>query len=291
MHEIDTIIAACRALMDAHHRGVVITVVRTEGSTYRRAGARAVIGEDATVTGAISGGCLEHDLAERLTHWLAAMTPQLITYDSTRSDDLVFGLGLGCRGMLDLLIEPFDEQHPPRLVTKFQWNGREPVEWTTTLPNGESMIEIIRPPRVVAIFGSGKDAEPVARLAGSAGWVVTMMKPRQAFDPATFDAAVVMTHNFARDVDILTQLFASPIPYIGLLGPRSRGDELLGEIGATRDARFHNPIGLDLGAETPEQIALAIVAEMQSVFERRSARPLRDLDTPIHETQITPACA
>ena len=118
-----------------------------------------------------------------------------------------------------------------------------------------------------------------------------MIKPREAFDARDFDAAIVMTHNFARDSEILTQLFASPIPYIGLLGPRTRGDELLAEIGTTRDARFHNPIGLDLGAETPEQIALAIVAELQSVFERRSARPLRDLDAPIHETRNTPACA
>jgi len=289
MHEIDTIIAACRTLIDSGRRGVIATVVRTEGSTYRRAGARAVIGEDGIVTGAISGGCLERDLAERLARWLDGMTPQLITYDATRSDDLVFGLGLGCRGMLDLLIEPFDAAHPPRIVT-FRWNGREPVEWTTPLPNGESMIEIIRPPRVVAIFG-GADAEAVAQLARSVGWDVTVPKPRAIFDPRDFDAAIVMTHNFARDAEIVAQLFASPISYIGLLGPRTRGDELLAEIGATRDARFHNPIGLDLGAETPDQIALAIVAELQSVFECRSARPLRDLDTPIHETRNTPACA
>jgi xanthine/CO dehydrogenase XdhC/CoxF family maturation factor len=289
MHEIDTITAACRALMDSNRRGAVITVVRTEGSTYRRAGARAVIGEDGTVTGAISGGCLERDLAERLARWLDAMTPQLITYDATRSDDLLFGLGLGCRGMLDLLIEPFDAGHPPRVAT-FRWNGREPVEWTTPLPNGESIIEIIRPPRVVAIFG-GADAEPVAQLARSAGWYVTVPKPREIFDARDFDAAIVMTHTFARDAEIVAQLVASPIAYIGLLGPRTRGDELLAEIGATRDTRFHNPIGLDLGAETPDQIALAIVAELQSVFERRSARPLRDLDAPIHETRNTPACA
>jgi xanthine dehydrogenase accessory factor len=289
MHEIDTIIAACRALMDSNRRGVIITVVRTEGSTYRRAGARAVIGEDGTVTGAISGGCLERDFAERLARWLDDVAPQLITYDATRSDDLVFGLGLGCRGMLELLIEPFDGGHAPRITT-FHWNGREPVEWTTPLPNGESMIEIIRPPRLVAIFG-GADAEPVAQLARSVGWDVTVPKPRAIFDPHDFDAAVVMTHNFARDAEILTQLVASPIAYIGLLGPRTRGDELLAEAGATRDARFHNPIGLDLGAETPHQIALAIVAELQAVFERRSARPLRELDAPIHETRNTPACA
>lgn len=100
-----------------------------------------------------------------------------------------------------------------------------------------------------------------------------------------------MTHNFARDAEILTRLLPSAIPYIGVLGPKSRGDQLLAEIGAARDARLHNPIGLDLGGETPEEIALSIVAEIQAVFERRSARSLRELDVPIHETRNTPACA
>src|SRR5882757_9025692 len=128
MHEIDRVIAACRSLIDAGRRGVLVTIVRTQGSTYRRAGARVVIGEDGGITGAISGGCLEHDLSERVAGWLAGMTPRLITYDSTRGDDLIFGLGLGCRGVLELLIEPFDAAHPPRLVTDFQWKGREPAE-------------------------------------------------------------------------------------------------------------------------------------------------------------------
>jgi xanthine/CO dehydrogenase XdhC/CoxF family maturation factor len=283
MHEIDRIISACRSLIDAGKRGVLVTVIRTEGSTYRRAGARAVISGDGAITGAISGGCLEHDLAERIAGWFDAMTPRLVTYDSTRSDDLVFGLGLGCRGVLDLLIEPFDATHLPPLVTGFQWNGREPAEWTTTLPDGETMIEILHPPRALIIFGSGADAEPVAQLARAIGWRVEMPRPREAFDAKDFDAAVVMTHNFARDAEILPLLFASPIRYIGLLGPRSRGDELLTETGFPRDGRFHNPIGLDLGGETPEEIALSIVAEIQSIFERRSAAPLRDLTAPIHE--------
>jgi xanthine/CO dehydrogenase XdhC/CoxF family maturation factor len=278
MHEIDKIIAACRSVTDAGSRGVLVTVVRTQGSTYRRAGARAVIGEDGTLAGAISGGCLERDISERVSMWLSDMTPRLITYDSTRGDDLIFGLGLGCRGVLDLLIEPFDAGHLPRLVTDFHWNGTEPAEWTTILPNGETMIEILRPPRAIAIFGGG-DALPVAQFARTVGWRVDVIKPRAEFDPRNFDAAVVMTHNFARDAEILRQLLAS------------RGNELLAEVGAAREERVHSPIGLDLGGETPEEIALSIVAEIQAAFERRSARSLRELRTPIHETADKPACA
>src|SRR5438105_13936795 len=110
MHELDRILSAIRATP----RGILVTVVRTHGSTYRRAGARAVIGEDGRAVGAISGGCLERDLAERTRPWLADMQPRVVTYDSSRDDDLVFGLGLGCRGVLDLLIEPFDDAHPPK---------------------------------------------------------------------------------------------------------------------------------------------------------------------------------
>ena len=114
---------------------------------------------------------------------------EVIRYDSTRSDDLVFGLGLGCRGVLDLLVEPFDAAHPPRLVSEFRWNGREPVEWTTTLPDGEVMVEIIRPEPAIVVFGGGPDVAPVPpsrrpvagarRLrAGSAGAAIAPRPPR-----------------------------------------------------------------------------------------------------------------
>lgn len=286
MHELDRIITAAKQLQ----RGVIVTVVRTEGSTYRRSGARVVIGEDGSVAGAISGGCLERDLGLRIKAWLDDPMPRIVTYDSTRSDDLVFGLGLGCRGKLELLLEPFDPAHPARLVTDFSWNGREPVEWTTTLPTGEALVELIRPERAIVVYGGGLDAEPVARLANGFGFRADVVTTREPIDLTPYDAAVVMTHNFLRDVDILRALLASPVRYIGLLGPKSRGDELLAELGAARDSRIHSPIGLDLGGETPDEIALSIVAEIQAVLNRRTARSLRELDVPIHDPVDVPTC-
>jgi len=295
MHEIDKLITACRSLLDAGLRGVVVTVVRTHGSTYRRAGARTVIGENGGVFGAISGGCLERDLGERIRPWLADMQPRVVTYDSSRSDDLVFGLGLGCRGVLDLLVEPFDAAHPPRLL-QFQWSGREPVAWTTMLPDGESMVEIIQPQRAVVVFGGGADVQPVVSLARAIGWTADVVTTRDPIDLRAYDAAVVMTHNFLRDAELLPALLASQIQYIGLLGPKSRGLELLAHAGLAPDSRIHSPIGLDLGGETPEDIALSIVAEIQAVLNRRSAKALRDLDVPIHTPPIhepvtSPTCA
>jgi xanthine dehydrogenase accessory factor len=280
MHEIDRIIEAAQRVIDADGRGVLVTVTATRGSTYRRAGARTVLQEDGGSCGTISGGCLERDLAARVETWLEDFTPRMVTYDSTRTDDLVFGTGLGCRGEVDMLLEPFDAEHPLRLVREFRWNGREPVIWTTG-----TLVEVIRPPRSLLIFGSAADVSPVVNIAGTLGWETTVVMRRENIDPATFDAAIVMTHNFLRDLELLELLATTSIPYIGLLGPRVRGEELLAamtNVPADFRTRLHSPIGLDLGGETPEEIALAIIAEVQQVLQGRDGKPLRELGKAIH---------
>lgn len=276
MHEIDRIIGAARSVIDDGKRGILVTIVATRGSTYRRPGARAVIADDGRSFGTLSGGCLERDLAERAKALLADFQPRIVTYDSSRDDDIIFGLGLGCRGVTDMYVEPFDREHPPALLG-FRWNGREPVTWTTG-----PLTEEIRPPRAIAIFGGGRDVQPVARLAEQVGWDVTVVGPRQPFDVAAYDAAVIMTHNYMQDLELLEALLPSAIPYVGLLGPSSRGDELLAKSGLER-GRLRNPIGLDLGSETSEEIALAVVAEVQAVLSGHDARPLNGSPVPIHE--------
>src|SRR5213075_509697 len=93
LHEIDRIIQAARSVIDDGKRGILVTIVATRGSTYRRAGARAVISESGESFGTISGGCLERDLAERARMWLDDFTPRIVTYDASRADDVIFGLG------------------------------------------------------------------------------------------------------------------------------------------------------------------------------------------------------
>jgi xanthine dehydrogenase accessory factor len=287
MHEIDRILTTIRRIVDEGRRGVLITVVSTTGSTYRRAGARAVIDENGRATGMISGGCVERDLAERVRPWIDELQPRLISYDATRSTDILFGLGLGCRGTMELFVEPFDAAHLPPLAANFRWNGREPVIRTTTFEGRELLIETIRPQRALALFGSGPDADPVLQIAEQAGWHVTRFPSRHLpSDPDAFDAAVVMTHNFLTDLALLEVLLPSAVPYVGLLGPARRGDELLAQAGDAARAqrnKLHSPIGLDLGGETPEEIALSIVAEMQAVLHRRRGGPLQERDAAIHE--------
>src|SRR5690606_12462092 len=101
-----------------------------------------------------------------------------------------------------------------------------------------------------------------------------------AFDPHTF--VVVMTHHYVHDLPLLRLLLPLELPYLGLLGPRKRAERILGELEAggltvtpAMRARLHAPVGLDLGGDTPEAVALSMLAEMQSVLEARNALPLR----------------
>ena len=288
-HEIDRVIEAARAIMRDGQRGVVVTLLRTSGSTYRRAGARAVIDESGIVRGLVSGGCIERDLAERMREWLVPFEPRVVRYDSTHDADIIFGSGLGCRGTLELLVEPFDADHPPA-IDAFRWNGREPVVWTTRFDDRELLVEVVRPSRAVAVFGGGGDVEPVLRIAEQLAWQASRFAASErALDCSAFDAAVVMTHNFLHDVELLELLLPSAIPYIGVLGPKRRGAELVASLSDA--ARMHighlrTPIGLDLGGETPEEIALSIIAEIQSVLHGRDARALVGREAPIHEPRV-----
>ncbi len=289
-HELDRVLGTARAIIARGERGVVVTLLETSGSTYRRAGARAVIDEHGVASGLVSGGCVERDLAERMHEWLVPFESRVVTYDSTHEADLIFGSGSGCRGTLKLLIEPFDADRPPA-IDAFQWNGREPVVWTTRLHDRELLVEAIWPPRAVAVFGSGRDVEPLLRMAETRGWeAARFAASERVIDCGAFDAAVVMTHNFLHDLELLDVLLPSAIRYVGVLGPRRRGAELAASLGPAAHARvdrLHSPIGLDLGGETPEEIALSIVAEIQSALHGRDARTFAGREAPIHEPRVS----
>src|SRR5260221_5229523 len=106
VHEIVKVIAACRSVIDAGSRGVLVTVIRTEGSTYRRAGARAVIGQDGTLAGAISGGGLGRAVSEPPSPWAAHQPAPPHTEDATPAGRLSLRLRVRDRLRLDLLNEP-----------------------------------------------------------------------------------------------------------------------------------------------------------------------------------------
>lgn len=177
----------------------------------------------------------------------------------------------------------------------------------------EVFIEVIKPPTPLIIFGAGQDAIPVARFAEDLGWQVTVVDHRPTYlTPKRFNAfshlvhtapdaahkhilldkntvALVMTHNYFHDREHLKMLLPSDARYIGVLGPKSRTTELLEDLhsqGAvyTQEqlSRLYAPVGIDIGAETPVEVALSIVAEIQAVLANRSGGLLKDRIGPIH---------
>jgi xanthine/CO dehydrogenase XdhC/CoxF family maturation factor len=167
--------------------------------------------------------------------------------------------------------------------------------------------EPMLPPLRLVICGAGHDAIPLVRQAAELGWHVTVADVRSALlthdrfpgaaefvdadpegaaeviGPDERTAVVLMSHNYLRDVAYLRSFVGAPLAYLGVMGPRGRTEQMLGEIGAA-DAmeRLHAPAGLDIGAEGPEEVARAIVAEILAVIRGRRGGPLRDRTGPIH---------
>jgi xanthine dehydrogenase accessory factor len=162
--------------------------------------------------------------------------------------------------------------------------------------------ESFAPPPALWILGAGDDSRPLVRMAKELGWFVGLLDHRPAFArPERFpeadavraghpaqvlpglplddrSAVVLMTHNYVKDLEALRQLLPSPAGYLGLMGSRARGRKLLSELageGLRADGRMHTPVGLDLGADAPETIALAILAEVQASLTGRSGLALR----------------
>ena len=169
-----------------------------------------------------------------------------------------------------------------------------------------ALLEVLVPPLRLVVYGAGNDAQPLVHLAASLGWHITVVDGRpQLTTAARFPEAaavrvvpvaelarqqpdadayhVLLSHNYAYDLAALQTLLATSAPYIGLLGPRLKAVRLLDELAIAAakaveilQHRLHSPIGLDLGSETPEEIALAIVAEIQARRLKRNGRPLRE---------------
>jgi xanthine/CO dehydrogenase XdhC/CoxF family maturation factor len=297
--------------------------------------------------------------------------PELISYDTTSPDDIVFGLGLGCNGTVEILLEP--SQSPTmgkkiavlkqcitgdvpfvlatvigatstsaihvgdylvsdlrgslagtildtRLASAIESDARSIVDLSfthKTYPLGggkvRAFFEVVTPPLPLVIFGAGPDAIPLVDAAKLLGWNVTVVDHRPAFatkrnvpradsvvlsEPEQVPeqlklsqrhVAVIMTHNFDKDRKLLKLLLESPARYVGLLGPKSKLQTLfqnLAEEGfkpsKAQLERLHAPIGLDIGAETPEEIAFSIVSEIKAVLGKRSGGFLKDRQGAIH---------
>jgi xanthine dehydrogenase accessory factor len=357
--ETAEILSRLAELKAAGRRAALATVVQVTGSSYRRPGAKFLIEESGDTLGSVSGGCLEADVREVARQQvLATGVPGLRHYSTGADEDMVWGLGLGCNGMIDIFIQPATSgplaeleeslrqlvagDSPFALLTGV--DGEDPGAMLLLEPGGSVhgslgaadldaqaveharglirsgrsgvqkiagrgvFVEVLPPPPHLVICGAGDDARPLVAYAADAGFRVTLVDHRPALleadgfpqasqrllarpddrgialPPGGRSLAVVKTHSLAIDREWVRRLLAEGLPYVGVLGPRARTESILQEIGAAdSDAeRIFGPVGLDIGADGPRQVALSIVAELLAHIARREPRHLRESREPIH---------
>lgn len=328
IHEILDEIACSNA------RCVLATVIKVEGSAYRKEGASMLFMESGRQIGIISAGCLETDLSIQANKLLkeALVHSRTIVYDMSSEDDLSWGRGAGCNGKVHILLEYIHSKLRKQLCTvKEQLDQGNPVASLKLLKQNASTVRTIfvtkdqhvfghenvvskqcismvlgeerpgiryidafesnvyihyfKPMPRLFIFGAGSDARPFSSIAVKTGFMVKIWDWRPAYcNQAYFpgakciqntslaetlkhieidatDSVVLMTHDFQKDKEILHSLLKyKQLSYLGVLGPRKRITRLLN--GATIPNHLHSPVGLAIGAEGPEEIAISIIAEL-----------------------------
>ncbi|WP_448090446.1 XdhC family protein [Pseudomonas azerbaijanoccidentalis] len=348
---------------------ILATVVKVEGSAYRRPGARMLIPLHGRTVGTVSGGCLEQDLAKKAWWLTDSGEPVVRRYSTGATEDeedeqSALTFGLGCNGTVFVLLERLraktpspaidllrrvrDHQQPAAMATVIatsrnasarvgdrwlsnsehalrnpQLNNAIGNDLHKTLLQKKSSIrlytdargeievffEYIAPPPRLVIFGAGHDAQPLVRMAKLQNWHVTVIDSRSHFarperfpladavifanldnrfdlHPLIDGAAVaVMTHSYRQDRHWLAQAQQAAPAYLGQLGPKERTERLLTDIGRSPSA-LHYPMGLDLGGDAPESVALAILAEMTAVLNQRQGGMLRHRVKPIHQADL-----
>jgi xanthine/CO dehydrogenase XdhC/CoxF family maturation factor len=288
------------------------TLVQTQGSTYRKPGARCLIAADGATIGVLSGGCLEEEIGRYGRRVINDGSAVLVSFDTR--------LLYGCDGRLKILIEPlpaagqngnlitqigclFAHRHVCRIRTCFENGplGSELLPADILLSERRGIfIDTLPLPIRLLLFGAGPEIEPLTQLAGNCGWEVEHFghpsKLGENFRPDAQTAALIMNHNFGRDLLALDRLLSFRLRYVGLLGPRKRHAELLARLSEYRpldfDAGVRNlfaPAGLDIGSEAPEEIALSITSEIAAVLSDRRGGFLRERKSDIHATNAVAA--
>lgn len=292
------ILAAAQTL--PYERAVLVTLVKVEGSSFRKPGARMLVTDRGDVRGCVAGGCLETSIIEHAQAQLEG-TRTTVLLDTSRDADVLFGHGVGCPGKLYFLLEPFRQGNlPPVLAAaKSGSEKRQRVSVQQQFDGGEFQ-ETLEPPFRIVVFGAGNSAIPLVRVAAEIGYEVIVVDARAAFANASrfpeasrivvarpenlletmsldaWSAAVLLTHNVLTDAALVELLLNSPVPYIGVVGSRTRVATVLGTVPEYGRDRIFGPVGLNIGAESPAHIALATLAEIEMVRSRRSGGSLRD---------------
>ena len=328
--ETAEILSRLAELRAAGRRAALATVVRIVGSAYRRLGAKFLIEETGETLGSVSGGCLEADVREVARNVLETGEPSLRHYSTGTDEDIVWGLGLGCNGLVDVFIQPATEGPLAELADRLREllagdsafaiatvldgeaagatslaEAEGAVPGVQTVGGRQVFVEVLPPPPHLIVCGAGDDARPLVDYAADAGFRVTVVDHRQGLmqpawfpqaarlvvarpeepvdlPPAGRSLAVVKTHSLNHDREWVRRLLRDGVPYVGVLGPKARTEAILREIGREGDERVYGPVGLDLGADGPRQVAVSIVAELLAFTAQREPRHLAERTEAIH---------
>jgi len=283
------------------------TLVQTEGSTYRKPGARLLVEANGATLGVLSGGCLEEEIGRYGRRVINDGSAVLLSFDTRRL--------YGCDGRLKILVEPLPAAgQKGNLMTEVGrlLAQRDICRIRTCFEGGPLGSELLPPDILLAerpgifintlplpvrllLFGTGPEIEPLTQLAGNLGWLVERFghpsELGEHFRPDAQTAALIMNHNFGRDLLALDRLLPFRLRYVGLLGPKRRHTELLARLSEYRPLDFNAgpknlfaPAGLDIGSEAPEEIGLSITSEIAAVFSDRAGGFLRERKSDIHRT-------
>jgi xanthine/CO dehydrogenase XdhC/CoxF family maturation factor len=281
-----------------------------------------LICDDGTTVGSLSAGCIEDEVVLRAGKVFTNGRPTLITFDTRRRFGCAGKIDIFIERASDEffadLARCLDARRSCSVVTVFEGTergsrievaavhrtasedrpdpgrlGQSPLPDNHQHEPPHELVHEIRPPVRLLIFGEGPDNAPFQSLGHLLGWETTVIADPEAlaFQPDDWTAALVKSHNYGRDFVALEKLLAMKLAYVGLIGPRRRRDQLMNallDIGVTVNRGFFAPAGLDVGAETPEEIALAIVSEIQRVFGNGSGTSLRERKTAIHQFRPRP---
>jgi len=241
-----------------------VTIVAATGSTPQRVGAKMLVFPDGRTVGTIGGGCYENDAFWKAREAITARRPINVKYEL--NDDFAQESGLVCGGQMEVFIEPveaspdvyvFGAGHVGYFVAKM---AHEVGFRVHVVDDREKFANVER-------FGQGIDVV----VENIPNWLQHHTLPPTAY-------AVIVTRGHTHDLDALRALTAHPLRYLGLIGSKAKVkrifDELRGE-GTPDDALrgVHAPIGLDIGAITPQEIGVSIVAELIAAKHGKITEP------------------
>jgi xanthine dehydrogenase accessory factor len=294
---VDDVLAKAEEWRADGERVALATVVATRRSAPRPLGSKLAVTASGRMFGSVSGGCVEADVAERAKAVLAGEPPHLVSYGI--EDDVAWGVGLPCGGEIDVFIEPFAGAPPVTHGTSYVVvaGDRAGERWhdetrTRTGLDGDVFAEAVAPPLRLVAVGAGDIAEALCGLAKPLGWRTVVVEPRPGLatrervpsadellvawpDEVAVDedtAVVSLVHEERLDLPALRAGVEGGAFYVGALGSKRAQAKRREALGPLLD-RVHGPVGLDLGGETPAEIALEIVAQILATRKGASVAP------------------